>query len=152
MHDDVMERLRSPSLARGDAAKAETEARLPRAGDPYQAAGLPDNSELSRLVLIMGKEGFKAGSTAYHFLQYVHLGLGEFGHWDDGQWFNFVVSDLQPKLVTVRGRDLLRICDYIALRRMSWIRQADRDFLDGGGDTGPIITRIEVTDWVKKSQ
>ena len=102
----------------------------------------------------MGKDGFKAGGRAYYALQYVHISMGEFGFWDDGQWFNFLWSDLQPKLVTVRGRNLLRGWDYISLRRMPWIRQADRDFRGGygAGDDEPSITRIEVTDWKRKEQ
>ena len=75
--------------------------------------------------------------------------MGQFGFTANGQVFSFVVSDIQPKLVTVHGRNLLRIFDQISLRRIPWIRQADRDFRagDGVGDTDPIITRLEVDDW-----
>ena len=47
------------------------------------------------------------------------------------------------------GRNLQRICDYISLRRLPWIREADRDFkaADGVGSDEPIITKIELTDW-----
>jgi hypothetical protein len=133
------------------AARPDKDAKLPGMNDPYQAAGHPENGELSRLVLIMGKDGFKPGATAYYIMQYVHIGLGEFGFDAHGQFFRFLFSDLQPKLVMVRGRSLLRICDYISLRRMPWIRQADRDFrlADGAVDGEPFITRIEVTDWVR---
>ena len=122
---------------------------MPGENDEYLAFGLAENNEVSRLVLVMGKDGFKAGGRAYYFLQYVHISMGEFGYWDDGQWFNFLWSDLQPKLVTVRGRNLLRGCDYIGLRRMPWIRMADRDFrgFSGVPEDEPIITRIELTDW-----
>lgn len=152
MHGETVERLRPEPYVRGEAARAERDAKLPGLGDPYQAAGHPENGEVSRLVLVMGRDGFKAGGKAYHFLQYVHISLGEFGFWDDGQHFTFVFSDLQPKLVTVRGRNLLRICDYISLRRMPWIRVADRDFRMSTGVEGeePIITGIEVTDWVRE--
>ena len=44
----------------------------------------------------------------------------------------------------MRGRDLLRIFDYIRLRRLPWIRQADRDFRADE----PIILKIEIEDWV----
>jgi hypothetical protein len=128
---------------------AETSAALPGPGDPYKAAPSPENTELSRLVLIMGKDGFKPGGTAYIFLQYVHLGSGEFGFDSDGQFFRFVFSDLAPKRATVRGRNLLNLCDAIAQRRMPWIRQADRDFRSSNGAPGdePFITRIDVEDW-----
>jgi hypothetical protein len=126
----------------------EKTAMLPGLNDPNKAAGFVDN-EVSRLVLIMGKDGFRIGRMAYVFLQYVHIGLGELGFTADGQVFRFIFSDLQPKLVTVRGRNLQRICDYVSLRRMQWIRQADRDFrpADQAADDEPIITRIDIEDW-----
>jgi hypothetical protein len=128
--------------------KPDNNALLPSPDEPYQAAGFATESELSRLVLVMGKEGFKAGGTAYVTLQYVHLGLGEFGYDDDGQWFTYLFSDLQPKRLKCRGRNILRYFDYIGLRRLPWIRLADRDFrLVGGANDEPIFTRIEITDW-----
>jgi hypothetical protein len=134
------------------ASKPEKDAMLPAPADPYKAAGTPDNGEISRLVLVMGKDGFKTGGRAYYFLQYVHISMGEFGFWDDGQFFQFVFSDIEPKLVTVRGRNLLRISDYISLHRLPWIRQSDRDFRGSVANDEPIITRIEVTDWKRKEQ
>jgi hypothetical protein len=127
----------------------EKTAQLPGLNDPYKASGTPESSEISRLVLVMGKEGFRLGGTAYMFLQYMYVGIGEFGFTADGQMFRFVYTDLKPRLVTIYGRDLLRIADYISLKRMPWVRQADRDFRrsDGVADDEPIITRIEVRDW-----
>jgi hypothetical protein len=128
---------------------AERSAALPATGDPYKAAGSVDSGELCRLVLILGKDGFKAGGKAYVFLQYVHLGSGEFGFGAGEQVFRFVISDLAPKLVTVRGRNLLQLADAIAQRRLAWIRQADRDFMPPDGALGdePFITHIGVEDW-----
>ena len=125
---------------------------LPGLTTAYKAGGNVENNEVSRLVLIMGKEGFKPGATAYVSLQYVHLGLGEFGFTADGQWFRFVFADLRPKLVTVHGRNLRRMFDYIGLRRLPWIRQADRDFRSAAGaiDHEPIITLIEIEDWERE--
>jgi hypothetical protein len=130
---------------------ADKAAALPGLTTRYKAAGTPENGEVSRLVLVMGQEGFKPGGTAYYHMQYVHIDIGEFGFTPNGHVFRFVFSGRQPKLVTVHGGGLLRICDYIALRRMPWIRQADRDFrlVGGGADDELIITRIEVTDWVR---
>jgi hypothetical protein len=149
MPDNAVEGLKSDAYSRPSAAsRPETEAMLPALGDAYKAAGTPDNGEISRLVLVMGKDGFAPGGKAYYFLQYVHISMGEFGFWDDGQYFTFIWSDVQPKLVTVRGRNLLRACDYISLRRLPWIRQSDRDFRGAAPRDEPIITRIEIEDWV----
>ena len=131
----------------------ENGALLPALNDPYKAGGFAE-SDVSRLVLVMGKDGFRIGGHAYIVLQYVHLGTGQLGFTANGQVFSFVFSDLQPKLVTVHGRNLQRIFDYISLRRMPWIRQSDRDFrsTDGIDDKEPIITRIDVEDWKRKPE
>ena len=154
--DEKVERLKPLPFVRPPAkARPDKEALLPSPDDPYQAAGFADN-EVSRLVLIMGKDGFKPGCTAYYLLQYVHIGLGEFGFEAGGQFFRFVFADIQPKLVTVHGRNLLRMCDAIALRRVQWVRMADRDFraepapAGGVGGSEPFISRIEVADWVRE--
>jgi hypothetical protein len=62
-----------------------------------------------------------------------------------------MITPMIQELPPVHGRNLLRICDYIGLRRMQWIRQADRDFraADDVESSEPIITRIEVTDWMR---
>jgi hypothetical protein len=140
---------RPPGAASPPPDDAATAA-LPGLADPYKAAGTPENNEVSRLVLVMGKDGFKPGGSAYIFVQYVHLSLGEFGFDADGQWFRFGVADFEPKMVKVCGYDILRLADYISLRRLPWIRQADRDFRPPGGIShGPVITRIDVTDWMR---
>jgi hypothetical protein len=118
---------------------------LPALNDAYKAAGFVDN-KVSRLVVIMGKDGFKIGATAYYVFQYAHIGLGELGFTANGQILRFVFSDIQPKLLTVQSRNLLRIFDYIALRRMPWIRLA----VDGSPDNEPIITGLKVSDWLRQ--
>jgi len=134
--------------AKPDATPAEKAALLPALTDPYAAGGFVEN-EVSRLVLVMGKDGFRIGGSAYIVFQYVHMGIGQLGFTANGQVFSFVFADLQPKLVTVHGRNLQRIFDYISLRRMPWIRQADRDFRAVGStpDNEPFISRIDVADW-----
>jgi len=136
-----------------EAKPVEKAALLPALNDPYKADGFVDN-EVSRLVLVMGKDGFRIGENAYIVLQYVHIGMGQFGFTANGQVFSFVFSDIQPKLVTVHGRNLLRIFDYIGLRRMPWIRQTDRDFRAGNGvaETEPVITLIEIEDWEREPE
>jgi hypothetical protein len=132
---------------------AEKEAVLPVLGDAYKAAGFAVEEE-SCLVLVMGRDGFQPGGLAYVHFQYVHIGTGGFGYTANGQAFTFLVAE--PKRVTVRGRNLLRIYHQIIRRRTPWIRQADRDFRadDGAPDDEPIILRIEVEDWKppKRSQ
>lgn len=133
----------------GPAAKAvDNVALLPAMNDPYKAAGFAD-SEVNRLVLVMGRDGFRIGENAYVAFQYVHIDIGQFGFTANGQVFSFVISGLQPKLVTVHGRNVLKIFDQISLRRIPWIRQADHDYraVGGIGGTESIITKLEVEDW-----
>ena len=85
--DDDVTRPKLKPLPFTDAAAGQAGKGCDAPGtDPYKAMGTPDNSEISRLVLIMGKDGFKPGATAYYFLQYVHIGLGEFGFDAGGQF------------------------------------------------------------------
>lgn len=149
--DEMIELLKPRPSLRAAGGGTSPEELWPRLADPYKASGTPGHHEVSRLVVVMGKDGFKPGATAYHILQYVHIGVGEFGFDAAGdQWFRFLFADRQPKLLTACGRGILRICDYIALRRMPWIRLADRDFRagDGATDDAPIFTRITVEDWM----
>jgi hypothetical protein len=133
-----------PSYARRFAP--ERTALLPGPNDLYQAAGYAD-SEMNRLVLVMGKDGFRAGGTAYVFLPYMYIGTVELGFTAEGQVFRFIVSDIQSRLVTVYGHNLTQVCDHISTRTMQWIRQADQDFTARASGNDPVITRIEVRDW-----
>ena len=125
---------------------------LPGLNSPYKASSTVDG-EVPRLVVIMGKDGFRIGSVAYVTLQYAHLGTGVLVFTATGQVVSFLFSDLQPKLLTIHGRNLLRIYHHIGLKRMAWIRQTDRDFtLVGDEADEPVITRIEVCDWKRPKE
>ncbi len=131
---------------------ADKIALLPGLNSPYKASSTVDG-EVPRLVVIMGKDGFRIGSVAYVTLQYTHLGTGELIFTATGQIITFLFSDLQPKLLTIHGRNLLRIYHHIGLKRMAWIRQTDRDFrLVGDEADEPVITRIEVSDWKRPKE
>jgi hypothetical protein len=150
--DDVLEKTRRGGPPATDRVVnlngAEGDALLPTAGDPYKAAGIPSNESLTRLVCIMGKEGFQPGGKAYRFFQYVHLDSDtDFGFTADGQIITLRFAGMKPVMVVVRGRNLLRICDQIHQHRMPWIRVADRDFAEGSKE---IITAIEITDAVRE--
>lgn len=153
--DEKVERLKPlPFLRPAGKARVEENVLWPGFNDPYQAAGGPENDEISRLVVVLGRDGFREGATAYHIFQYVHLDECEVGFTASGdQWFRFLFSGRSPKLVEGHGRSLLRTCEYVSLRRMPWIRLADRDFrrADGVPDDEPIITRIKITAWKPES-
>jgi hypothetical protein len=123
-------------------------------GDPYEAASESEQSD-GDLVLIMGAAGFKPGGQSHETVQYVHIGHGTFGYQADGlQVFSYVFGDMQPKLLTVRGRNLLRIYHRVGKRKPSWLRLADRDFRDGDGvpSNTPIILQMTLTDWKRRRE
>jgi hypothetical protein len=153
MDADTLESTRIKPFAR-NLPPVTDKASLPEPGDEYRAMGFAENSEVARIVLIMGREGFAPGGVAYYAFQYVHIGRGEFGFDGDGQWFRFGFSDLQPKRATVRGRNLLRMFDLVSLRRVPWIRMTDRDFraIGGDNDNEPVVTTITVEDWVAEEK
>jgi hypothetical protein len=144
--DDVLEQTRRDTPSASDKVvslhAADGNALLPGYRDKYKAAAMPSNDSLTRLCCIMGKEGFQPGGKAYRFFQYVHLDSDtDFGFTKDGQVITLRFAGMKTVLVIVHGRNLLRICDYIHLHRMPWIRVADRDFATGQNE---IITGIEI--------
>jgi hypothetical protein len=123
----------------------ERTATLPGMNDLYEAAGYADG-DLNRLVLVMGKNGFRVGGTAYVFMQYMYVGTVELGFTEEGQEFRFILSDTQPKMVTVFGRNLVQLCDQITQRKVHWIREADEDFRAPVSGEDAVITKIELCD------
>ena len=124
----------------------ERAAMLPGMNDLYQAAGFADG-ETNRLVLVMGRHGFRIGGTPYVFLQYMHISTVELEFSEEGQAFRFVVFDARPRLVTVHGQNLIQICDDISLQKLHWIREAGQDFTAPASSDDPIITCIEICNW-----
>lgn len=121
-------------------------AMLPGVNDLYQAAAYSDG-ETNRLVLVMGRHGFRIGGKPYIFLQYMHISTVELEFTEEGQAFRFVVFDARPKLVTVHGQNLVQICDDIAQQKLHWIREGGLDFTAPVSSDDPIITCIETCDW-----
>ena len=116
MHDEATIRAIDPGRVR---PRRREGGALPALADAYKAAATPDNQEIRRLVLVMGKDGFKPGGRRLCVPAIPASGPGRvrlFGRRRAS--FRFVIADLQPKLVPVHGRNLLRICDYIGLRRI----------------------------------
>ena len=132
--------------------EAQDEAMLPGCDAQYQAAARQSNKALTRFVVCMGRDGFRPGGKAYHFFQYVHLDSNaDFGYDKGGQVLRFRFIAMTPVVVTINGRNLLQIMDYIQLHRMPWIKVADRDYApadakDEEGRPRPIITSITIAE------
>jgi hypothetical protein len=79
----------------------------------------------------------RRGST--RSFQFAHLGYQEY---DPGNtWFVIEFNEPEKWRLTVRGRNLWAIYNYLAQHRLEWIREADRDF---AGDNEAIITAIDI--------
>ncbi len=95
-------------------------------------AARPASKEIPGLHVFRRK-----GST--RSFQFAHLGYQEY---DPGNtWFIIEFNEPEKWKLTVRGRNLWAIYNYIAQHRLEWIREADRDF---AGDREAIITGIAI--------
>jgi len=122
-------------------------------GGEYKASGRPANKALPRFFVFFSKSGYAIGKKAAKQFQYVEMdsdgddedGCG-FGFTESGQEFSIKVAGSKQWKLTVRGRNLWEIYDYLTLHRMPWIRVADRDFADADDAAGqkPIILSIEI--------
>jgi hypothetical protein len=88
--------------------------------------------------LLPGLHLFRRRGSTRSF-QFAHLGYQEYD--PSNTWFVIEFNEPEKWRVTVRGRNLWAIYNYIAQHRLEWIREADRDF---AGDGERIITAIEI--------
>lgn len=95
----------------------------------------PDNKAVMRLHVVDRPGNVRS-------FQYVHLDSdSRFGHTKNGQFFVLRFIGSQTMQVTVHGRNLWRLYDYIVLHRWPYLRVADRDF---AGDKEAIVTAVDI--------
>jgi len=141
MHDehlaDVLSR-RSPGRSR-DGADTSGERMLPDSGEGYLAHARPSNNPVYTLHCLLGKEGYRS-------FQYVHLDSdSRFAVDGKGQVISLRFCASKTMAVTIRGRNLGRLYDYLHQHRMPWIMRVDsgRDF---GADHEPVILAVEIAE------
>lgn len=106
---------------------------------PYQAHARASNKPVPALHCLLGKEGVRS------FL-YRHLDSdSQFRITSGGQVLVMRFGGIKAVQVTIRGRNLWRLYDYLHQERMPWVRVAERDF---AADREPIITAIDFEDVV----
>lgn len=119
----------------GGASEEAAESQLPDPAAPYEAYGRVSNKPLYTLHFLMGAEGYES-------CQYVHLdSRSSFQVTEEGQIIRIRFYGSRPADVTIVGRSLLLLYDYIHQHRMPWIRLCERPFVDGDK---PIITRLRI--------
>lgn len=117
--------------------REEAEWLLPVHGGSYHAFGRPANRPLCTLHFALGKEGYRS----YPFMSLD----GDSRFTVDGKGHVIVLrfAGMTPVTVTIRGRNLARLYDYIHQHRTPWVMRIDegRDFVEGDE---PVVTGIEI--------
>jgi len=83
------------------------------------------------------------GKNGYRSFQYVHLDSDSTFEQRSGQVITLRFAGTKIMQVTITGRNLWRLFDYLHQHRMPWIMVADRDF---AADSEPVITRIAIAE------
>jgi hypothetical protein len=108
---------------------------LPDSSAPYEAYGRPSAQPVYTLHCCLGKDGFRS-------FQYVHLdSWSHFEASSEGHTIRLRFGGTRLIDLTVVGRNLRLLYDYIHQHRAPSIRLCDRDFEDGAK---PVITRISI--------
>lgn len=108
---------------------------LPDTSGPYQAFARPANKPLYTLHCWLGKDGYRSFQNA-HLDSNSSFKTSSAGH---VIVLRFAGTELMQ--VTITGRKLGRLYDYIHQHRTAWVMRADRDLAD---EQEAIITAIEI--------
>ncbi len=112
---------------------------LPSDTDTYLAHGRGTHRPAFTLHCVLGKEGFRS-------FQYAHLDSdSRFEVAGNEQVIRLRFCNYKIAAVTIRGRNLGKLYDYLHQHRMPWIRRVDpgRDFASDGE---PVISAIEIVE------
>ena len=128
----------------GPKPEPESDAALPDPAAPYQAHGRASNAPVYTLHCALGKDGFRS-------FQYAHLDSDSaFRIEPRGHVITVRFAGTRTVAVTIRGRNLGRLYDYLHQHRIPWVMRADRDFADGA-DRQPLITAIEIEEVTERT-
>ncbi|MCE9565983.1 MAG: hypothetical protein K8U57_28500 [Planctomycetes bacterium] len=115
--------------------EVESDSELPDLAAPYQAHGRASNKSVSTLHCALGKDGYRS-------FQYMHLDSdSSFRMEATGHVIVVRFVGWKPIQVTIRGRNLWQLYDYIHQHRVPWVMRAERDFVEG---KQTVITAIEI--------
>jgi len=142
MHDEHLAEILGRRPAASPRERAETvadERMLPDLNGSYIAYDRAANKPVFTLHCILGKDGYRS-------FQNSHLDSdSQFSIVGNEQVISLRFCNWKIMAVTIRGRNLGRLYDYLHQHRMPWIRRIDpgRDFQ---ADGEPVITAIEIID------
>jgi hypothetical protein len=133
---DVLTR-RKPAPAREPGEQSQSDLTLPDLSLPYEAFAKPANRLLYSLHCVLGKVGYRS-------FQYMQLDSDSSFDVDaGGQIIRLRFCGSKITAVTIRGRNLSNLYDYVHQHRTAWVRRVDggRDF---GNDRTAVITAIDI--------
>lgn len=133
---DVLTRRRPAAEPERD-ADVPPELLLPDPSKGYEPCARPSHNSLYTLHCILGADGYRS-------FQYVHLDSdSSLSSEGKGQVIRLRFCGSKIIAVTIHGRNLWRLHDYIHQHRMAWVMRADRD-RDFAAGNEPVITAIEI--------
>jgi hypothetical protein len=108
---------------------------LPDVSKGYEHCARPSHHALYSLHFILGTDGYRS-------FQYVHLDSQSSLTTDGkGQVIRLRFCGSKVTAVTIRGRNLSRLYDYIHQHKIAWVMRMDRDF---GTGNEPVVTAIDI--------
>ena len=135
---DVLTRRR-PEPARETEAELPPDLLLPAPGMGYEPCSPPSRYALYTLHCILGADGYRS-------FQYVHLDSDASLSADGkGQVLRLRFCGSKTTAVTIRGRNLSRLYDYLHQHRIAWVMRMDRD-RDFASGNEPVVTSIDIED------
>ena len=140
---DVLTRRR-PDAERSRDADVPPEL-LPDPGKGCEPWSRPSHTSLYTLHCILGPDGFRS-------FQYVHLDSDSSLSADgNGQVIRLRFCSSKTIAVTIRGRNLQRLYDYLHQHKIAWVMRVDRerDFAKGNE---PVITSIDIEELAERGQ
>jgi|GEM_PF-4544757 len=135
--DDLMAALtrRRPEPPTKPDITDSQECLLPEPGKAYEPFSRPTRQPLYSLHFILGAEGIRS-------FQYVGLDSDSSLTADgDGQVIRLKFCGSKITAVTIRGRNLSRLYDYLLQHRTAWVMRLDRDFTAGNE---PAVTAVAI--------
>lgn len=107
---------------------------LPNGEMPYKAYSRPAEKPVYTLHCCLGKDGYRS-------FQYVHLDSESKFEFGPSQIIRIRFAGSRTTQLTLRGRNLNLLFDYLHQHRVRWIMVADRDF---AADVEAVITELKI--------
>jgi len=95
---------------------------------------------LSLALDFLTKDGSRFGIFYMEIRSPIHFNLGEDG---SGQK---IVLNVSSSEITIEGKHLSPIYEYILEQRIVWLKESDSSFSGDGEENEPVIERIEIKD------